>query len=109
MLETYALNAYAQVPAMAWKQTAVNDKYYTFPKSAFAYDSKQVVIIHGDLREKYDLPECDKLENLANYLTTIAEKEDGIVPYQVEEEGGMILTIFYQHSNSLAGFTPVNF
>ncbi len=106
MLTTYAPGAYAQLPEAAIKQNLVNGKLYTFPKSARAFDYNTVVLIRGDLREKYGLPECNTLENLNLYLHTVAEKEDAIVPYQVEEGGGMISSVFYQQHNDLVTFTP---
>ncbi len=106
MFKTYAPGAYEQVPDIAWKQVAVNGKVYTFPKSGRAYDSKTVVLIRGDLREKYDLPEVNSLDTFKEYLYTIAEKEKGIVPYQCEESGSMIQSVLYHQPNNLATFTP---
>ena len=83
----------------------VNGGIYTFPKSARAYDSKALVVIRGDLREKYDLPEVNTLDNLTLYMNTIAEKEEGIVPYQVEVAAGQIMAIYYFQPNNIQGQT----
>lgn len=106
MMQKYAPGAYAQVPEAAWKQVTVNGGIYTFPKSAKAFDYKGVVLIRGDLREKYDLPECNTLDNLTLYLTTIAEKEEGIVPYQVEELGNQIHSLYYTQPNNYVTMAP---
>ena len=108
MLTTYAPKAYAQLSEAAIKQNLVDGVLYTFPKSGRAYDYKTVVMIRGDLREKYGLDEVKTLDDLNNYLHVIAENEEGIVPYQVEDSGSMIQSVFYTQANNINTLTSAN-
>ena len=108
MLTTYAPKAYAQLSDAAIKQNLVDGVLYTFPKSGRAYDYKTVVMIRGDLREKYGLDEVKTLDDLNNYLHVIAENEEGMVPYQVEGDGSMIMSVFYTQANNIERLSTAN-
>ena len=108
MLTTYSPKGYAQLSQTALKQNQINGVLYTYPKSARAFDNKTVVLIRGDLREKYDIPEIKNLDDVNNYLHVIAENEKGIVPYQVEDSGSMIQSVFYTQAHNKATFTPAS-
>ncbi len=80
MLKKYAGNTYTKIPEAAWKQTKIGGKIYMIPGdnvSASAF----VIMIRGDLREKYGLPEIKTINDYERFLDTIAENEKGILAY----------------------------
>lgn len=82
MMKTYAPNTWAEVPEAAWEQAQIKGKVYMIPCTSKEY-STRVMVIRGDLREKYNLPEIETLEDFQNYLYAVAENESGIIPMQL--------------------------
>jgi len=81
MVKTYMPNYYKLVPETDWPQVKVNGKIYMIP-----YLNKQLVghrltLIRGDLREKYGIDSLKTVDDLENYMTTIAKNEKSLLAY----------------------------
>ena len=61
MMKQYAPNTWDEVPEAAWEQAKINGKVYMIPCTTKEY-STRVMVIRGDLRKKYDVPEVTSLE-----------------------------------------------
>lgn len=82
MMKQYAPNTWDEVPEAAWEQAKINGKVYMIPCTTKEY-STRLMVIRGDLRKKYDVPEVTSLEGFQNYLYAVAENEPGIIPMQL--------------------------
>ena len=75
-LEKYMPNTLEQWTPAAWNHTLIDGKMYGIPNNLSQYTSvAQAVAIRGDLREKYGIEPLETLDDLENYLFTIAENE----------------------------------
>ncbi len=100
MLQKYMPDYYKQIPSDFYDQLKVDGKMYMVP-----YLNKQVmghsmVIVRGDLREKYGLPEIKTLDDYENYLLTLAKNEKGIMPFHSGIDG-LLSNLFYKQENNL--------
>lgn len=77
MIKTYAPQTWEQQPPLAFEQSKIDGKLYMIASNSFE-SGFQNVVIRGDLREKYNLPELKSLTDFINYLTTVAKNEKGI-------------------------------
>ena len=64
----------SQVPA-SWDQISLDGKIFAVPRNAAGLEYKNLVMVRGDLREKYGLPEISSWDTFKQYLYTIAEKD----------------------------------
>lgn len=80
LLVKYAPNCMSQIPEDAWSQAKINGKVYMIPNTIEQYNHLGI-LIRGDLREKYGLPEIKTLGDFEKYLDTIAINEKGLIPY----------------------------
>lgn len=80
LLKKHAPKTAAEIKEEMWKPVMVNGKKYLIPRTDYKYDP-YVIVIRGDLREKYNLPEIKSLADYELYLDTIAKNERGILPY----------------------------
>lgn len=74
LLPVYAPELYKFISEDMWNQMKVNDKIYAVPTSKKEYTNGGVMY-REDLREKYDLPVPDSLENMEAYLAGIKAKD----------------------------------
>lgn len=81
-------------------QGRINGKLYFVPRSTAAYTGEGAVLIRGDLREKYGLPEPASIDDLEKYYTEIAKNEKGIFPYAASISNGA-KGILYNAPNNL--------
>ena len=79
LLEKNAPLVMKTLPKNAWDSTKVNGKNYMIPYNNY-WANHFGVIIRGDLRKKYNLPEVKTVEDLENYMQKIVENEPGMVP-----------------------------
>jgi putative aldouronate transport system substrate-binding protein len=100
LLQKYAPKTFAEVPQDAWKQILVKGKRYTVPFTnvEFGYN---VLLVRGDLREKYNIEPLKTVDDVEKYLLTVAEKEKGIIPYDVGEVGKEIERTLYTQPNGI--------
>ncbi len=79
LLENYAPNCKENIPQEAWNQAKVNGKIYMLPNTQDEF-SHIVYMVRGDLRKKYSLPEIKTFADFDNYVMTVAQNEEGIIP-----------------------------
>jgi putative aldouronate transport system substrate-binding protein len=103
MLKTNMPEYYELIPYGFWDQLKINGKVYMIP-----YLNKQVIghllaMTRGDLREKYGLAPVKTLDDLENYMLTIAKNEKGMMAYEGNVDGliNMSNSIFYKQPNNL--------
>jgi putative aldouronate transport system substrate-binding protein len=83
MLAKYMPKHYPAVPKQGWQQAKVGGKIYMVPTST--PDRKvPILLIRGDLRKKYGVPEIKKYSELEPYLAAVQKNEPGIIPINVE-------------------------
>lgn len=78
-MQAYAPELNAQMPQDAWKQTYVNGKIYMIPNVQEEYNHLGL-LVRGDLRKKYDIPEITSLDILEQYLDAVAKNEPTMIP-----------------------------
>lgn len=74
ILPVYAPELYSYISEDMWNQMKVNDKIYSVPSSKKEYTNGGIMY-REDLREKYNLPVPDSLENLEAYLAGVKEND----------------------------------
>jgi len=100
LLSTYAPNIWKNVPEDAWKQARINGKVYMIPNTQKEYNNLGI-LIRGDLRKKYNIPEITSLDILEQYMDAIAKNETGILPLNGGAE-------FDKWTNNALWFTQPN-
>ena len=105
MLEQYAPNIYANVPEDAWKQARIGGKIYMLPNNQEEYSGFTTILIRGDLRKKYNVPELTSLENVELYLDAIAQNEPGIIPLDggAEVDKWVVSALWFSQPNNYGG------
>lgn len=78
-METYAPELNAQIPDEAWRQAYINGVPYMIPNVQEEYNHLGI-LVRGDLRKKYDIPEITSLEIYEQYLDAIAQNEPTLIP-----------------------------
>ena len=74
LLPTYAPELYAYISDEMWTQMKVNGNIYSVPSSKGEYTNSGIMY-REDLREKYNLPVPDSLENMEAYLEGVKANE----------------------------------
>lgn len=74
ILPTYAPELYSLIPEEKWNQVKINGSIYAVPSIKDEY-TNHGLLYREDLREKYNLPVPDSLENLEAYLAGVKENE----------------------------------
>lgn len=62
-----------------WEQVKVGGNAYLVPQ-VYDWQNPYAVIVRGDLREKYGIPEIRTYTDYLNYAKTIGDGEKGIIP-----------------------------
>ncbi|MFC4598484.1 ABC transporter substrate-binding protein [Cohnella hongkongensis] len=83
MLAKYMPKTWEAMPKVSWDQAKVNGKLYMVPQNS-GESVEKLILYREDLRKKYNLPAIDSPEAYANYLKTIAQNENGIIPFTPE-------------------------
>jgi putative aldouronate transport system substrate-binding protein len=78
-LQKFAPQSVANLPEMALQTTKVAGKNYMIPNNN-NFAMHMGVIIRGDLREKYGLPEIKNESDWINYMDAILQNEPGMIP-----------------------------
>jgi putative aldouronate transport system substrate-binding protein len=81
-------------------QGRINGKLFFVPRSTAAYTGEGALLIRGDLRQKYGLPELKSIDDLEKYYTQVAKNEKGIFPYAASISNGA-KGILYNSPNNL--------
>ena len=104
MIKEYAPDYYKLImekAPRALEETKVDGKIFMLPAYDMWTDAK-MVIVRGDLREKYNLPEILTLKDYENYLITVAQNETDFFAYNASTED-----MFYDYQQ-LAYLEPNN-
>ena len=91
MLKKNAPKTYETLTDTIKKEASVNGKLYMIPHTVPAY-SHYIVLVRGDLREKYGMPEITSAELLEEYLENVAKKDKQMIPFT--DTGKKIRDIF---------------
>lgn len=78
-MELYAPELNALVPEAAWKQAYIDGKVYMIPNVQEEYNHLGL-LVRGDLRKKYQVPEITSLEIFEQYLDAVAQNEPTMIP-----------------------------
>jgi len=81
-----------RMPQTAWNQARVGGKVYMIPNTQLEFNN-MCMVIRGDLRKKYNVPEITSLDILEQYFDAIAKNETGIIPYDGGSDGDDWLNI----------------
>lgn len=74
LLTAYAPELYHYILPDVWEQMKVNDRIYSVPSMKKEYTNAGIMY-REDLREKYNLPKPDSLENLEAYLMGVKKND----------------------------------
>ena len=80
LLAAHAPNLYEKVPEAAWRQARINGKIYMIPNTQEEFNTLGI-LIRGDLRKKYGMPELASLDDFEEYLDQIANNEAGMMAF----------------------------
>jgi putative aldouronate transport system substrate-binding protein len=83
MMQKYMPRHYAVLNKVAYQQAKVNGKVYMIP-TATPDRKVPVMLIRGDLRKKYGVPEIKKFSDIEPYLEAIKKNEPGMVPMNLD-------------------------
>lgn len=83
MMQKYMPKHYAALDKVAYQQAKVNGKVYMIP-TATPDRKVPVMLIRGDLRKKYGVPEITKFADIEPYLEAIKKNEAGMVPMNLD-------------------------
>ncbi|MBW7453287.1 extracellular solute-binding protein [Paenibacillus sepulcri] len=109
ILKTYMPMTWeAQDPA-SFDQAKIDGKAYFVPISLTPFPSAQGVLIRGDLREKYNLPEIKTVDDLEAYYNAVAENEDGIFAYAASQNNDQIKGLLLDTMNELVSSANTEF
>jgi len=96
LLKKYMPMTYEKQPGVSFEQGKINGKTYFVPNN-LAGIAGSVVVIRGDLREKYNIPQIKTLDDLKMYYEAVAKNEKGIFPYAASQNNNEMKVIaFYQ-------------
>lgn len=95
LLQQYAPQTMEKQPKEAWEQAKINDKIYMVPNDTFEVGS-YLALIRGDLREKYKIAPVKSVDELSNYLKTVAKNEKDLQAWGNTGEPGSLdkMTIY---------------
>lgn len=99
LLQKYAPQTMEKQPKEAWEQAKINGKIYMVPNDTFEV-GHYLTLIRADLREKYNLPPIKNMDDLSNYLKTVAKNEKGMQAwFNTNVEAGLLakLGVFQQN------------
>lgn len=85
MIKKYMPRHYKATPSVAWQEAKVKGKIYMIP-TATPDRKADVVIIRGDLREKYKLPPIKKYNDIEPFLAAIKKNEKGMMPMNLDNQ-----------------------
>lgn len=86
MIQKYMPRYYASIDKEAFKASTVNGKIYMLPAPARS-PSVHLVMIRGDLRKKYGIPEIKKVSELGPYFEAIKKNEPDMIPAALSSNG----------------------
>ena len=96
MLKKCMPKHYKATNPAAWKEAKINGKTYMIPTST--PDKKiSCVIIRGDLRKKYGVPEVKTFADLPAYFDAIKKNEPGMLPMQLDSNFDINAPFGYLH------------
>ena len=81
LLQKYMPDFYKVIPQGFLDNTKINGKAYMIPYAMTQVYNYSDAIIRSDLREKYNIPELKTLDDLDNYMLTVAKNEKGVIPF----------------------------
>lgn len=78
LMQTYAPDAYADIPEAAWTQAKISGKIYMIPGNFVQYNH-DISAVRGDLMAKYGFETIDNYDDYIKFLDAVAANE-GIYP-----------------------------
>jgi len=99
MIQQYAPNSWNCYSEDEWERSKINGEYYMIPNGErVCANPCTMVLIRGDLREKYNIPEVTDWDSYVNYMEIIAEKDDSILAYNCGSgDGGASVLLSVLH------------
>jgi putative aldouronate transport system substrate-binding protein len=101
ILKTYMPQTWAGQDPLSFEQAKIGGKAYFVPISLTPTASGNAILIRGDLREKYGLPEIKTVDDLEAYFTAVAQNEKGIFPYAASKHNNDIKGLLLNVMNEL--------
>ena len=99
LLQKYAPQTWEKEPKAAWEQAKINGNIYMVPNDTFEVGS-YLALIRGDLREKYNVPPIKNVDDLTNYLKTVAKNDKDLQAWaHTIQAGDLDLLSLYQPNN----------
>ncbi len=81
LIDKYAPLVKKNLPENAWNTTKINGKNYMIPHNNY-WANHFGIVIRGDLRKKYGMPEIKTIEQLEEYMQKVVENEPGMIPVE---------------------------
>lgn len=113
MLNKYCPETMKVLPEAAWKSSTVDGKNFMIPNNN-TFANHYGIIVRGDLREKYGLPELKNIQDVEKFMDAILANEKGMVPLAVSKDNAEMLLrafVLYQEERYYlsAGTMTYNF
>lgn len=108
MLKKYAPKTWADVTPDQWTQTKIDGKVFMVPYTNKEF-GKGIVMLRGDLRKKYNVPEVKTQADLFTYMDAIAKNEKSIFAFNAggSDTTAMLQVLLFKDPNA-AGRINVN-
>lgn len=102
MLQTYAPQTWAEVPAEDWDLCKLGDSIFFIPEDQYTQWTNHGMYYRGDWATEAGLANgVEKFDDLTTYLKYVKENKDGVIPWDVSGKGNMAgIVNGYIQSNS---------
>jgi len=101
ILQTYMPQTWEHQNPLSFEQAKIGGKAYFVPISLTPTAGASGVLIRGDLREKYGLPEIKSIDDLEAYYDAVAKNEKGIYPFAASKNNDTMRDLFVKTMNEL--------
>ncbi|WP_339316670.1 ABC transporter substrate-binding protein [Paenibacillus sp. FSL R10-2734] len=101
VLQKYMPMTWEKQEKVSFEQAKINGKAYFIPNNKATANPSQAIVIRGDLREKYGLPEIKSVDDLEAYYSAVAKNEKGIFAYAASQNNDQFKLLMLQQLNEL--------
>jgi len=90
MLQTYAPQTWAEIPAEDWDLCKLGDTIYFIPEDQYTQWTNHGMFYRGDWATEAGLTDgVQKFDDLTTYFTYIKENKEGVIPWDVPGKNNM--------------------
>lgn len=100
-IATYMPQTAANQPEETYRQAMIDGKMYMVPNFQEEFADYKLVLIRGDLREKYGIAPLQSVDDLEAYYNAVLQNETTIVPYGASLDNKELTYVGFWQAQSL--------